>query len=145
MSDHWMTMKEQESQQTLTNDEIKAAIEHLAKALSLVVQINDAMGSGVIDVGLLAEQSEESWNELNRCRIYTEKILLIEEEIIPAMGEMYDAKSMFESLVAWKLGMTIQAAWSIRSCLVNAYRAIKQCMDEMISWLGGLEASLPEA
>lgn len=135
MFDYLMMLKDQELDHGLSNDELRAAIDHLGNALQMVLEITDAMNSGVMDITELAEQCEKSWNELNKCRLYTEKILFIEELIIPAMGQIYDAKVMFDSLVAWKLGMTVYAARSIWTCLRDVEVAVRQCLDEMVSWL----------
>ncbi len=135
MLEYWEIYQEQELDHGLSNEEMKAAIEHLGNALYLVIDILDAMDSGVMDIYDLSIKCEKSWNELNMCRLYTEKIVFIEEVAIPTMGYMLDAKMMFDSLVAWKLGMTIHAALSIRGCLDLAQAAIRQCLDEMVSWL----------
>lgn len=147
MLDYWTILREQEPDHGLTNDQLKAAIDHLANALYLVIDITESMDSGAMDIVDLSARCEKSWNELNKCRVYTENILFMEEVIIPVMGHMFDAKSMFDSLVAWKLGMTIHAAQSILSCLNIAQSAIRQCLDELVSWLQPVEpvlAQLPE-
>lgn len=135
MSDYLMILKEHEPDHGLSNEELRAAIDHLGNALQVVLEIAEAMSSGVMDINKLAEQSAKSWNEMNKCRLYTEEILFLEELIIPAMGQMYDAKTMFDSLLAWKIGMTVHAARSIWTCLRDVEFAVRQCLDEMVSWL----------
>jgi hypothetical protein len=61
----------------------------------------------------LIQRLEKSWNEVNLCRVHTEKILFIEELLIPVLGEINDAKTMMDSLIAWKLGMTRPAYFNI--------------------------------
>ena len=59
------------------------------------------MEDGVFEANL-PEDLAECWLQINKCRIYTEKILFLDEILIPAMGEVYTAKAMFDSLTAWK-------------------------------------------
>jgi hypothetical protein len=131
--DQYNLMRKIEPPNGLTSDDLFSAVDHLVKAVRLIDECRAAMEEGLFDDSLI-QKLEESWNEVNLCRVYTEKILFIEELLIPAMGEINDAKSMMESLIAWKLGMTRPAYFSIMGCLTNALEGIQPCIGELSSW-----------
>ncbi len=136
--DQFAILREVEPPHAMTPENLFAAIEHLCKAATLLDECRLSMEEGVFDESL-AKRLEEAWNEVNHCRVYTEKILFIEELLIPVMGEINDAKSMFESLTAWNLGMTPAGFNSIMGCLSIALSGIQPCLDELSSWVPGAE------
>jgi hypothetical protein len=96
------------------------------------------MEEGMFDDSL-TQRLVEAWDEVNRCRVYTEKIQFIEEVLIPVLGEINDAKSMFESLAAWNMGMTPAGFNSIMGCLSSAISGIRPCLEELSNWVPGAE------
>jgi len=131
--DQFDTLNKTEPPNGLTPADLFSAVDHLVKAVRRLEECRVAMEEGLFD-DLLIQKLEESWNEVNLCRVHTEKILFFEELLIPAMGEINDAKSMMESLIAWKLGMTRPAYFSIMGCLTNALEGIRPCIEELSSW-----------
>jgi hypothetical protein len=131
--DQFNILRKIEPPHGLSPDALFSAVEHLVQAVRILEECRTAMEEGVFD-GSLAQKIEQSWNEVNLCRVHTEEILFIEEILIPVMGEINDAKSMMESLVAWKTGMTRQAYFSIMGCLSNALAGIRPCIEELSSW-----------
>jgi hypothetical protein len=131
--DQFNLLREIEPPKGLTSDDLFSAVDHLVKAVRILEECRTAMEEGLFDDSLI-QKLEESWNEVNLCRVHTEKILFIDELLIPAMGEINDAKSMMESLIAWKLGMTRQGYFSIMGCLTNALAGIQPCIEELSSW-----------
>jgi hypothetical protein len=137
--DHFVILREIEPPHAMSPENLYAAIEHLCKAATLLEECRQGMEEGVFDESL-AKRLEDAWNEVNHCRVYTERILFIEELLIPVMGEINDAKCMFESLAAWNLGMTPAGFNSIRGCLSVALSGIQHCLEELASWMPGAEA-----
>jgi len=131
--DQFEILRKIEPPHGLTAAELFSAVEHLVNANRILEACREAMEGGLFDE-LLVRKIEESWNEVNLCRVHTEGILFIEEILIPTLGEINDAKSMMESLIAWKLGMTRQGYFSIMGCLSNALAGIKPCIEELSSW-----------
>jgi hypothetical protein len=86
--------------------ELILAVEHLNKALELLIFINNEIVDHTIDGLDIIEKLSTVWDEINTCRLYTEEDLYFEELLIPAMGLVNDAKMMLESMIYWKLGMT---------------------------------------
>ncbi len=136
--DQFSLLREIEPPHTLKPEELFAAIEHLCRAATLLEECRKNMQEGMFDESL-PQKLEEAWNEVNQCRVYTEKIGFIEELLIPAMGEINDAKCMFESLTAWKIGMTPAGFNSITGCLSNAISGIQPCLEELSNWVPGAE------
>lgn len=131
--DQFNILRKTEPPHGLSPAALFSAVEHLVNAARLLDECRSAMEDGLFDDSL-ARKMEEAWNEVNLCRVHTEEILFIEEILIPVMGEINDAKSMMESLVAWKTGMTRQAYFSITGCLSNALAGIRPCIEELSSW-----------
>lgn len=113
------------SDQISINNLLKS-IDHLYKAMELLTFVNNEIVDDSIDALNLIQKLNESWLEVNKCRLYTESIQHIEEVLIPSMGLINDAKCMLESLVAWKLGLTLYGKSNILKC-------IKQAASEMIN------------
>jgi hypothetical protein len=131
--DQFDALRKIEPPHGLTPADLFSAIDHLVKAARILEECRQVMEGGLFDESFI-RKIEESWNEVNLCRLHTEQILFIEEALIPTLGEINDAKSMMESLVAWKLGMTRQAYFSIMSCLTNALAGIRPCIEELSNW-----------
>ncbi|MCU0588176.1 MAG: hypothetical protein MUF52_08465 [Syntrophobacteraceae bacterium] len=133
--DQFHLLRKTEPSHPLAPADLFSAVEHLVKASQLLEECRETMEEGSVDASML-QKLEESWNEVNLCRVHTEDILFIEELLIPTLGEINDARSMLESLIAWKLGMTRQAYYSITGCLTNALGGIRPCIEELSSWEG---------
>jgi hypothetical protein len=108
------------AQCTLSYDNLMAAIGHLYRAMDLLTYVNNEIVDRSIDALDLIEKLGDGWREVNRCRLYTQDQLFYEELLVPSMGLINDAKTMLESLIAWKLGMTIHAKHSILTCIKGA-------------------------
>ena len=104
----------------ITHRDLLAAISHLYKAMELLAHVNNEIVDQPINALELTQELSDGWLEVNKCRLYTEDILYFEELLIPAMGLINDAKMMLESIVYWKLGMTLQAKYNILRCLREA-------------------------
>ncbi len=98
---------------------VEAAV-HLNRALELLVFVNNEISAQAINSLDLIEKLSGAWNEINNCRVYTEEIVYFEELLIPAMGLVNDAKLMLESLIHWKLGMTLHGKISILASIREA-------------------------
>lgn len=131
--DQFDVLRKIESTHGLTPSDLFSAVEHLVKAARILEECREAMEGGLFDESFI-QKLEESWNEVNLCRVDTEQILFIEELLIPTLGEINDAKSMMESLIAWKLGMTRAAYFSIMGCLTNALSGLRPCIEELSTW-----------
>lgn len=142
--DQFAILREIEPPQTLSPEDLFSAIEHLCKAGELLEDCRLAMQEKVFDEEL-TRKLEEAWNEVNKCRVFTEKILFIEEILIPVMGEINDAKCMIESLASWGLGMTPSAFQSIMGCLYHAISGIHPCIEELASWIQGASSEEHES
>lgn len=81
---------------------------------------NSIVDDEIIDSMKLTDKLDESWLQVNTCRVYTGHIVDMEEFLIPSMGLINDAKCMFESLIAWRLGMTMYGKYNIVQCLRQA-------------------------
>lgn len=100
--------------------EILEATDHLNAALLLLTDVHNNIVIGLIDFVETIEALTSVWNEINMCRVYTQHNVDFEELLIPAMGFVTDARLMLESLVAWKLGLTLYAKISILSSIREA-------------------------
>jgi hypothetical protein len=96
------------------------AIGHLYKAMDLLKEVNNRIVEQAVDGLDSVEKLSDSWLEVNRCRIYTEQVDHLEGLLIPALGLINDAKCMLESVIHWKIGMTIYAKHNILSCIKEA-------------------------
>ena len=119
----------------LKQEELLAAIEHLAFALDKIDGIIGDMRLGTMDLWSMSCRATEAWNSVNHCRIYTEAISPIEEVLQPVLGFINDAVQMIDSLIAWRLGMTPAAYSSISGVLRMADDSIRIVADELSSWL----------
>lgn len=130
--DHISMIKETGPTCGFQYDHLMAAIGHLYKALELLTGVNNAIVSQSLNFLELVEDLAAGWLEVNRCRIYTENILFYDELLIPALGLINDARLMLESLVHWKLGLTLQAKYNILRCLKEAImEGIGPCLAEL--------------
>jgi hypothetical protein len=105
---------------SISHLDLMAAIAHLYKAMELLTHVNNEIVDQPINAMELTQELSAGWLEVNKCRLYTEDILFYEELLIPAMGLINDAKVMLESLIHWKLGMTLQAKYNILRSLKEA-------------------------
>lgn len=120
------------------NDLMKA-INHLHRSLDLIGGARKRVESGVLDGLFTSNDLAEGWFEVNCCRLYTEKAIIIEEYLQPAMGLIHDAKCMIDSLVAYGDGMTFHGKMNIISCLQDAEDGIRGVLEEMESWIAPKE------
>ncbi len=142
--DQFNILREIEPPHRLDAADLFSAVEHLVEAARILEDCRTTMEEGVFDSALV-RKIEQSWNEVNLCRVHTEEILFIEEVLIPVLGEINDAKSMVESLIAWNVAMTPQAYFSIMGCLSNALAGIRPCIEELTNWEGKGAAEEPAA
>ena len=120
----------------LPYESLVSAIGHLYRATELLNGVNKTIYSGNIIFINTTDDLTLGWNEVNSCRIYTEKFLCFEELLIPSLGLINDAKCMIESLVAWNLGLTNSGKRNILNCInVACFDGIFPCIEELESWL----------
>lgn len=124
-----------EMETPLSGNELMKAINHLYKSLELIDGAKRRIERGVLDGLFTSQDLAEGWFQVNCCRIYTERAILIEEYLQPAMGLINDAKCMIDSLVAWGLGMTRNGKIHIVDCLEQAESAIRGVVEEMEGWV----------
>lgn len=105
--------------------------------MDLLTDVNNTIvDNEILNFLILSEKLSESWLEVNKCRVFTESIVDYEELLIPSMGLINDAKCMLESLVAWKLGMTLYGKWNILQCIRMAgLEHINPMIGELEFWL----------
>jgi len=120
---------------SLAGEELTHAIEHLYGALKLIEQSQDDVCRGAVSAASLMGDLAEAWHEINKCRIYTEKIVDFEEKLQPAMGYVNDARCMVETVAATQCGMTESAYNSILGCLWEAAALVHCVLEELESWL----------
>jgi hypothetical protein len=125
----WQT----QPQCSIAHQDISNALKHLRKAVEFLGGCRKVMHSGIYDV-FFAEKLTDCWREVSRCRTYTDKIGRLEEVLVPAMGEISNAKSMFDSLVVSNLGMTRHGYNSIMRCIRSAELGIRPCIRELENW-----------
>lgn len=142
--DHLGMLRRIEPEHKLTHQELVGAISRLYDALNLLMECEQSMEEGTYTFEFPAKLAE-SWKNVNQCRIYTEKILFLEETLIPSMGLIYDAKAMFDSMVAWKLGMTKYGHISILTAIREAEHGVRFCIEELENWIGDSTRELEEA
>ncbi|HAA03949.1 MAG TPA: hypothetical protein DCZ69_17595 [Syntrophobacteraceae bacterium] len=136
LMDEWEGAGEHLNQGRLKADELQMAIEYLYDAIGKLESVEADLSSEAIAIMDLLDKLGDSWLAVNRCRIYTESIVFLEELLIPAMGLIHDAKCMLESCVAWRIGLTDAACRSI----VNAVRlavieGLRPALEELECWL----------
>lgn len=115
--------------------ELVKAIGHLYKSLDLIGGARKRVSLGVFDGVFTSSDLAEGWFQVNKCRVYTETSVILEEYLQPAMGLINDAKSMIDSLMAWGLGMTVNGKIHVISCLEEAEAAIQAVLEELESWV----------
>jgi hypothetical protein len=119
----------------LSHEKLIAAIEHLYKALRILESVKRKLADGGVMGAELSLELADGWLEVNCCRKYTEPFLFAEELLIPSLGLINDAKSMIDSCMAWKLGITRHAYLNIMNCLQLAIdEGIRPVLDELESW-----------
>ncbi len=134
--DYLNIMQTWESSCPVRYEHLMAAIGHLYKAMDLLTYVNNEIVDQTIDALDLAEKLSDGWLEVNRCRLYTKDIPYYDELLIPSMGLINDAKLMLESLIEWKLGMTIHAKHNILRCIKEAaLECINLSLNELESCL----------
>ncbi len=119
----------------LKGNDLTTAINHLYKSLELIGGARGRIEKGMLDGVFTSDDLAEGWHEVNKCRLYTEAALIIEEYLQPAMGLINDAKCMIDSLMAWGLGMTRNGKIHIINCLEEAESAIHGVLEELESWM----------
>jgi hypothetical protein len=124
---------------TLNADQILAAIEHLYKALEILHSTEKDLDGEAVSGADLSSKLAEGWLEVNKCRVYTERVPDLEELLVPCLGSLNDARSMLESIFAWQLGITHSAYLNIVNCIDEAIEeGIRPCLEELEQWLNGL-------
>jgi hypothetical protein len=119
----------------LSGNELMKAITHLYKSLDLIEGARKRVETGILDALFTSDDLAKGWFQVNCCRVYTEKAVILEEYLQPAMGLINDAKCMIDSLAAWGLGMTFNGRRHIISCLEEAESAIRGVVEEMEGWV----------
>lgn len=123
-----------ENYPSLTADELFKAKSHLYKSLEIIEDQLSNFKEGIYDALQATSDLSECWLQVNKCRLYTEKILAFEECLQPAMGLIYDAKCMVDHLAAEKMGLTRYGRISIMQALNEAATLIKMVLRELEFW-----------
>jgi hypothetical protein len=139
MSEEIGQQNEPQGNQALTADQVLAAVEHLYRALEILDGAKKDLSGETVLVTDWSAKLAEAWFEVNKCREYTESIPFMEELLVPCLGSINDAKSMWESAIAWKLGITRSAFLNIMNCIDQAiFEGIRPCLEELETWLSQL-------
>lgn len=119
---------------SLTADELFQAKSHLYKSLEIIENQLKDLREGIYDAFHVSSELSEAWLEVNKCRLYTEEMVDFEEYLQPAMGLIFDAKSMVEHLAAMEMGLTKPGLHSITNSLDEATGMIGMVLSELESW-----------
>jgi hypothetical protein len=120
---------------SLEAHELTKAVEHLYEALKLIERVQNELCLGTMAALSLMKDLAEAWYEINKCRIYTEKIVDFEEMLQPAMGYVNDARCMVETVADKEGGMTESAFSAILGCLWEAAARVHCVVEELESWM----------
>lgn len=104
----------------MTLPQIEEAISCLTAAHKSIDSVRTANNSMLFVLWMLSDFCRDAWGYCNKARLHTEKEEQIEEALIPAMGQIADAKFMFDHLGSTGLGMTDYAQRCIVAALQNA-------------------------
>ena len=136
MPDSTQRLTDSSNKYTLRFDQLQLAIEHLYKAIELLETAKSKLSEGIVSGAELSSMLAESWLEVNKCRLYTESMLMFEELLVPSLGLINDAKCMLESSIAWHLGLTANGYLNIVNCINLAIcEGIRPCLEELETWL----------
>lgn len=105
------------------------AIKHLYSALERIEQVKLYFSVGTISSIDIDEDIRSGYLETNRCRLYTEEIVLFEEILIPVLSNFYSVWAMNGQL--WEQGYTKYGIRSIITELDNARISLKFCLEYM--------------
>jgi hypothetical protein len=112
------------------------AIDCLYDAIGKLDDVERELSSQAISIVDLVDKLADSWLAVNRCRVFTEASVDLEELLIPAMGLIFDAKSMLESCISWKIGLTDPAYRSIFSAVRLAkIEGLRPALEMLEGWL----------
>lgn len=128
---------------SLEAHELTKAVEHLYEASRLIEHAQNELCRRTLSAVKLMEDLAHAWYEINKCRIYTEKIVDFEEMLQPAMGYVNDARCMVESVADSEGGMTESALSSILGCLWEAAASVHCVLEELESWMSPEENEKP--
>lgn len=115
----------------LTADQLYVAIAHLYTAIKILRSVLAEIGSGAIQGLDISEDLATAWFEVNCCRLYTQSEVNLEELNLDAMGLINDAKSMMDSLMSWKKGLTPHGKLFIMQSIVTAASYLKIVLEEL--------------
>jgi hypothetical protein len=139
MSEESGQQHEHQGNQALTVDQVLSAVEHLYRALEILDGAKEDLSGGAVLGTDWSAKLADAWFEVNKCREYTESIPFTEELLVPCLGSINDAKSMWESAIAWNLGITRSVFLNIMNCIDEAIvEGIRPCLEELEYWLSQL-------
>lgn len=102
------------------------AITALTLCQKILVKAAESVKKGVYISTTLSEQLATAWYRVNVCRLFTQQSVNWEGHLQSAMGLIYDAKCMIDSLAAWGKGVT-------RAGQANILNCIKEAADEIFT------------
>lgn len=119
--------------------ELSKALEHLYEALKLIEHTRNEIALRTLSTVQLMGDLDQAWYEINKCRLYTEKIVDFEERLQPAMGYVNDARCMVETVADGQSRVTDSAFASILGCLWEAAALVHYVLEELESWMSAAE------
>ena len=122
---------------TLTSDELRAAICHLADAKRLLIECKERIGCKAFMGNKVLDKLRDVWYEINCFRLYTESSVSFEGYTQTAMGNVVDAKEMLDSLIHWGKGLTPYGRLSILLACSEALSNIDVVHCELEHMLSG--------
>ncbi len=119
--------------------ELAKAVEHLYEALRLIERTQNEICLRALSTVQLMDDLAQAWHEINKCRLYTEKIVDFEERLQPAMGYVNDARCMVETVAHGQSRVTDSAFASVLGCLWEAAALVHYVLEELESWMSAAE------
>ena len=119
----------------LTVTQLFEAIEHLYVALRILKSVLKEIERGAMRGIEVSKSLATAWFQVNCCRLYTESDVNFEELNVEAMGLINDAKSMVDSLIGWKKGMTPHGKFYITQSIRRAEGNLNLILTELESLL----------
>jgi len=124
-------LEEIETMPKLTATQLFEAIEHLYEALRILESVLKEIERGAMRGIEISKSLTTAWFQVNCCRLYTESDVNYEELNVEAMGLISDAKSMRDSLISWKKGMTPHGKFHITQSIREAAGNLNLVLTEL--------------
>lgn len=109
--------------------DLMAAIEHLHCASNRIQAVYANFAKGTISGIEIDKDLLTGYHEINKSRLLTENIPVLEEVLQTVLASLYSVWAMNYQL--WEQGYTVYGVRSILSELDDAYMGVKCCLEQM--------------